>query len=80
MEEDILEVVHESAKDLHDCGIMDDETMEEFDELCVPSKEVRQKLFIEQCKKEGLSHREILERASIFPFNEKSKVLKWPKL
>lgn len=46
----------------------------------IPSKEVRQKLFIEQCKKEGLTAREIVERASVFPFDKESKVLKWPKL
>jgi len=46
----------------------------------VPSKEDRQKSFIESCKKEGLSSQEIVERASVFPSNEKSHVSKWPKL
>lgn len=30
----ILEVVHNSAKDLHAAGVMSDATMKEFDELC----------------------------------------------
>ena len=34
--ESILSVVHETAKGLHDAGIMDDMTMREFDALCLP--------------------------------------------
>lgn len=36
MDKSILEVVHESAKDLHDVGLMDVQTMREFDVLCLP--------------------------------------------
>lgn len=36
MNKSILEVVHESAKDLHDAGFMDDMTMREFDAMCLP--------------------------------------------
>jgi len=32
----ILSVVHETAKGLHDAGIMDEMTMREFDALCLP--------------------------------------------
>ena len=32
----ILEVVHESAQELHDAGVMDSITMHEFDVLCLP--------------------------------------------
>lgn len=46
----------------------------------IPTKVERQEMFIAACKKEGLSSREIVERASVFPFGEKSRVLKWPKL
>jgi len=35
MEQSILDVVHESAKGLHDAGFMDDMTMREFDALCL---------------------------------------------
>lgn len=36
MDKSILEVVHETAKDFHEIGIMDDMTMREFDALCLP--------------------------------------------
>lgn len=32
----ILSAVHETAKGLHDAGIMNDITMREFDALCLP--------------------------------------------
>jgi len=34
--ESILSVVHETAKGLHDAGIMGEMTMREFDALCLP--------------------------------------------
>jgi len=46
----------------------------------VPSKLERQEAFLAACKKEQLSAQEIVERASVFPVCEKSRVLKWPKL
>jgi len=36
MNKSILEVVHESAKDLRGAGLMDAVTMREFDALCLP--------------------------------------------
>lgn len=35
MNKSILEVVHESAKDLHDIGLMDTKTMRTFDAKCL---------------------------------------------
>lgn len=32
----ILDSVHETAKGLHDAGVMDTTTMREFDSLCLP--------------------------------------------
>jgi len=32
----ILEAVHETAKGLHNAGVMDQVTMREFDRLCLP--------------------------------------------
>ncbi|MFV1985475.1 MAG: hypothetical protein ACC657_18145 [Thiohalomonadales bacterium] len=46
----------------------------------IPSKVERQEAFLMACKQEGLSSQEIVERASVFPSGEKSRVLKWPKL
>jgi len=34
--ENILSVVHETAKGLHDAGVMDAITMRKFDQLCLP--------------------------------------------
>ena len=34
--DNILYVVHETAKGLHNAGIMDEMTMREFDALCLP--------------------------------------------
>lgn len=36
MSKSILEVVHESAKDLQDAGVIKPVTMREFDALCLP--------------------------------------------
>jgi len=36
MDESILEVVHQGAKDLADAGLMDEITLREFDALCLP--------------------------------------------
>lgn len=47
MAKSILEVVHESAKDLHGIGLMDIKTMRTFDAMCLPpvrklsSKEIK---------------------------------------
>jgi putative transcriptional regulator len=40
MEESILEVVHDTAKELNNIGLMDEKTRQEFDALCLtPLKE-----------------------------------------
>lgn len=36
MDKSILDMVHESAKDLHAAGVMKDTTLREFDALCLP--------------------------------------------
>ena len=36
MQESILDVMHETAKDLTEAGVMDVQTMREFDALCLP--------------------------------------------
>jgi putative transcriptional regulator len=37
MKKSILETVHETAKDLHESGLMNLQTMREFDALCLPA-------------------------------------------
>jgi putative transcriptional regulator len=46
----ILSVVHETAKDLHDAGIMDEMTMREFDALCLPPVKTYQPQEIRQIR------------------------------
>ena len=36
MDKKILEVVHDSAKDLHEAGVMKETTLRQFDALCLP--------------------------------------------
>ena len=36
MDKSILETVHDAAKDMHDIGLLDKQTMREFDALCIP--------------------------------------------
>ncbi len=36
MAEKLLNTVHETAKGLHEAGVMDTRTMREFDALCLP--------------------------------------------
>ena len=36
MDKSILDMVHESAKDLHAAGVMKETTLREFDALCRP--------------------------------------------
>lgn len=39
MKESILDAMHETAKDLTEAGVMDVQTMREFDALCLPEVE-----------------------------------------
>lgn len=36
MGKSLTEVIHETAKDLHKAGVMNDQTMREFDAMCLP--------------------------------------------
>jgi putative transcriptional regulator len=40
MDKSILETVHESAEDMHDIGLLDKQTMREFDALCLPEVKI----------------------------------------
>jgi putative transcriptional regulator len=46
----ILEAVHETAKGLHNAGVMDQITMREFDRLCLPPIEYLQPEKIKQIR------------------------------
>lgn len=36
MSKSLIEVIHETAKDFHQAGVMSEQTMREFDALCLP--------------------------------------------
>lgn len=40
MKNSILDAMHETAKDLTEAGVMDMQTMREFDALCLPEVEI----------------------------------------
>ena len=46
-EKSILDMVHESAKDLHEAGVMKETTLREFDALCRPP-EIQQDCWMEE--------------------------------
>lgn len=47
MNKSLLEVAHETAKDMYEIGVMDEKTMRKFDKLCLPETkklQLREKL------------------------------------
>ena len=62
MKESILDVVHRTAKDLSEAGVMDKQTMHQFDALCLPKlkqydgqriKAIREKARVSQVVESG---------------------------
>ena len=50
MNKSILRVVHETAKDLHTAGAMNDTTLREFDAMCLPPVKEYNALQIKQIR------------------------------
>ena len=42
MDKSILEAVHDAASDLNKAGLVNEQTMKEFDVLCLPTKKHKQ--------------------------------------
>lgn len=40
MNKTILDTIHESVRELHEAGVMNDVTLREFDVLCLPPVEI----------------------------------------
>lgn len=40
MKDSILDAMHDTAKDLNEAGVMDKQTLREFDVLCLPKVEI----------------------------------------
>ena len=70
----ILDVVHESAKDLHDAGLMDEITMREFDALCLTPVQVYTAEQIQQIRKRNKASQGVF---AAYLNTTKSTVQKW---
>lgn len=71
---EILEVIHESARDLHEIGLMDDMTMREFDAMCLPQVK---KYSAEEIKRIRLSQRVSQPVFAAYLNVTKSTVAQW---
>jgi putative transcriptional regulator len=74
MDESILDVVQESAEDLHDAGVMDEVTMREFDELCLTPVKVYTAKQIQQIRKRNKASQGVF---AVYLNTTKSTVQKW---
>lgn len=74
MAKSILDTVHETARDLHDTGVMKDATMREFDALCLPP--VKQYTAV-QIKRIRLKTRTSQSVFAVYLNTCKSTVQKW---
>jgi putative transcriptional regulator len=74
MDKSILEVVHESAGDLHQAGLMDDLTMREFDVLCLPKI---QQFSADQIKSLRMKNKASQAVFALYLNTSKSTIQKW---
>ena len=72
MDKSILEVAHESAKDLHEIGLIDNVTMREFDALCLSEiREIKPKEIKEIRNRERVSQPVLAMYLNVSPFTVK---------
>jgi putative transcriptional regulator len=74
MDKSILEMVHESAADLHKAGLVNDLTMREFDALCLPKV---QQFSADQIKGIRVKNKASQAVFAIFLNTSKSTIQKW---
>lgn len=74
MDKSILDVVHESAKELHDIGVMDEVTMREFDALCLPPVKAYSAAEIQRIRKTNRASQAVF---AAYLNTSKSTVQKW---
>lgn len=74
MNESILEVMHETAKDLHKIGAMSDVTMREIEALCLPQVKKFTPNQIKRLRKKSKSSQAVF---AAFLNTSKSTVQKW---
>jgi putative transcriptional regulator len=76
MDKSILEVVHDSAKDLHDAGVMNDVTLREFDALCLPPVKEYTSVQIKQLRTRSKASQGVF---AAYLNTSKSTVQKWER-
>ena len=74
MDKSILEVVHESAKDLHDAGLLNEVTMREFDVLCLPPVKIYSATQIKRIRLKSKTSQSVF---AAYLNTSKSTVQKW---
>lgn len=74
MDKSILEVVHDSAKELRDAGVMDEVTMREFDALYLPPVKVYSATQIQRIRKKNKASQGVF---AAYLNTTKSTVQKW---
>ncbi len=74
MDQSIVEVVHGSAKDLRNAGVMDEVTMREFDALCLPPVKVFSAAQIQRIRKKNKASQSVF---AAYLNTTKSTVQKW---
>lgn len=74
MDKSILDVVHESAKDLHEAGVMDEMTLREFDAMCLPPVKVYSAAQIKRIRQKTKASQGVF---AVYLNTSKSTVQKW---
>lgn len=74
MNKSILEVVHETAQDLHKSGIMKGTTLREFDALCLPEVKELTAEQIKQIRTKNLASQGVF---AAYLNTSKSTIQKW---
>ncbi|WP_444900380.1 helix-turn-helix domain-containing protein [Microbulbifer sp. VAAC004] len=74
MDKSILEMVHESAQELHKAGVMDEVTLKEFDALCLPPVKQYSPAQIQRIRKKTKASQSVF---ALYLNTNKSTVQKW---
>ena len=74
MDKSILDVVHETAKDLHKSGAMNEVTMREFDALCLPPVKKYSAMQIKRIRTKNKTSQAVF---AVYLNTSKSTVQKW---
>lgn len=74
MDKSILDMVHESAQELHKAGVMDEVTLKEFDALCLPPVKQYSPAQIQRIRKRTKASQSVF---ALYLNTNKSTVQKW---